>query len=129
MVQDKGLPTPLSATLPGVPITISDANDQNPTFNTTRYDFRVRENQDNVLVGTVYAEDLDDYKRTCYGLGRFHTPSVAFRHLLANSARFSYATEGTLFISAQLSSDAVSALRKVRVLIRVWKQPSIQART
>ena len=70
MVQDKGLPTPLSATLPGVPITISDANDQNPTFSTTRYDFRVRENQDNVLVGTVYAEDLDDYKRTCYGLGR-----------------------------------------------------------
>ena len=34
-----------------------------------------------------------------------------------NSARFSYATEGALFISAQLSSDAVSALRKVRVLI------------
>ena len=35
-----------------------------------------------------------------------------------NSARFSYATEGALiFISAQLSTDAVSALRKVRVLI------------
>jgi len=30
---------------------------------------------------------------------------------------FCYATEGALFISAQLSSDAVSALRKVRVLI------------
>ena len=35
-----------------------------------------------------------------------------FRHLPPNSA-----TEGALFISAQLSSDAVSALRKVRVLI------------
>ena len=46
-----------------------------------------------------------------------HTPSIAFRHLPPNSARFSYATEGVLFISAQLSSDAVSALRKVRVLI------------
>ena len=45
-----------------------------------------------------------------------HTPSIAFRHLPPNSARFSYATEGVLFISAQLSSDAVSALRKVRVL-------------
>ena len=33
------------------------------------------------------------------------------------TARFSYTTEGALFISAQLSSDAVSALRKVRVLI------------
>ena len=44
------------------------------------------------------------------------TPSIAFRHLPPNSARFSYATEGALFISAQLSSDAVSALRKVRVL-------------
>jgi len=45
-----------------------------------------------------------------------HTPSIAFRHLSPNSARYSYATEGALFISAQLSSDAVSALRKVRVL-------------
>ena len=44
-------------------------------------------------------------------------PSIAFRHLPPNSARFSYATEGALFISAQLSSDAVSALRKVPVLI------------
>ena len=46
-----------------------------------------------------------------------HTPSIAFRHLPPNSARFSSATEGALFISAQLSNDAVSALRKVRVLI------------
>ena len=58
-----------------------------------------------------------------------HTPSTAFRHLPPNSARFSYATEGALFISAQLSTDAVSTLRKVRVLIRLWKQPSAQART
>ena len=55
-----------------------------------------------------------------------HTPSAAFRHLPPNSARFSYATEGALFISAQLSSDAVSALRKVRVLTRLSKQPSAQ---
>ena len=45
------------------------------------------------------------------------TPSMPFRHLHPNSARFSYATEGALFISAQLSTDAVSALQKVRVLI------------
>ena len=50
------------------------------------------------------------------GLDR-HTPSIAFRHLPPNSARFSYATKGALFISAQLSTDAVSALRNVRVLI------------
>ena len=49
--------------------------------------------------------------------GADHTPSIAFRHLPPNSARFSYATEGALFISAQLSTDTVSALRKVRVLI------------
>ena len=47
----------------------------------------------------------------------FHTPSIAFRHLPPNSARFGYATEGALFISPQLSTDAVSALRKVWVLI------------
>ena len=52
-------------------------------------------------------------------LGCFHslTPSIAFGHLPPNSARFSYATEGALFISTQLSTDAVNALRKVRVLI------------
>ena len=49
--------------------------------------------------------------------GPLHTPSIAFRHLPPNSARFGYATEETLFISVQLSSDAVNALRKVRVLI------------
>ena len=48
---------------------------------------------------------------------REHTPSTAFRHLPPNSARFSYATEGALFIFAQLSSDTVRALRKVRVLM------------
>ncbi len=50
------------------------------------------------------------------GSGTNHTPSIAFRHLPPNSARFSHVTEGTLFISAQLSTDAVSALRKVCVL-------------
>ena len=41
-----------------------------------------------------------------------HTPSIAFRHFPPNSARSGYATEGALFISAQLSTDAVSALRR-----------------
>ena len=40
---------------------------------------------------------------------KLYTPCIAFRHLPPNSARFSYATEGALFISAQLSSDMVSA--------------------
>ena len=31
--------------------------------------------------------------------------SIAFRHLPPHSARFGYATEGTLFISAQLSVE------------------------
>ena len=47
------------------------------------------------------------------GLGTDHTPSIAFRHHPPNSARPSDATKGALFFSAQLSTDAVSALRKV----------------
>ena len=40
------------------------------------------------------------------------------------------ATEGAqLLISAQLSTDAVSALRKVWVLIRPLKRQTLQART
>ena len=86
----------------------------------------------------VELSPITDYRETSstiarllgiHGHGRRHTPSIAFRHLPPNSARFSYATEGALFISAQLSSDAVSALRKVRVLIRLWTQPSAQVRT
>ena len=47
-----------------------------------------------------------------------HSDSVAFRHHVPpNSARFNDATERALFISAQLSTGAVSALRKVWVLI------------
>ena len=34
-----------------------------------------------------------------------HTLSIAFQHLPPNSARFGYATEGTLFTSAQLSVE------------------------
>ena len=49
----------------------------------------------------------------------YHTPSTAFRHLLPKSARFGYTTEGALFISMQLSTDAVSTLWKVWVLIRL----------
>ena len=44
---------------------------------------------------------------------------LAFRHLPPNSARTGYATEGALFIPAQLSIDAVSALPKVWVLTKI----------
>ena len=40
-----------------------------------------------------------------------HTPSTTFQHLPPNSARFSYATEGALFISAQLSTDTAPSER------------------
>ena len=74
-----------------------------------------------------YASSCSVYE--CVSMCACHTPSIAFRHLPPNSARFGYATEGALFISAQLSTDAVSALRKVWVQVRLWKQPSAQART
>ena len=59
--------------------------------------------------------------------GASHTPSIAFQHLPPNSARYGYTTKGALFISAQLSTDAVSALRNVWVSL--WKQHSAQAPT
>ena len=51
------------------------------------------------------------------GVGSDHTLSISFRHLPPNSARTGYALKRALFISEQLSTDAVSALRKVWVLI------------
>ena len=79
------------------------------------------ENRENTIVNVVLLRPV-----VC-SQGRHHIPSIAFRHLPPNSARFSYATEGALFISAQLSTDAVSALRKVSVLIKTveaTKRPS-----
>ena len=47
---------------------------------------------------------------TAHPLPAWHTgvdpPSIAFWHLPPNSARSGYATEGALFISTQLSTDA-----------------------
>ena len=51
-----------------------------------------------------------------------HTPGIAFRHLPPNSARFGYATEGSLFTSVQLSNDAVSNLRKA---VEATQSPSM----
>ena len=45
------------------------------------------------------------------------TSTILRASLSGASARIGYATEGALFISAQLSTDAVNVLRKVRVLI------------
>ena len=56
----------------------------------------------------------------------FTTPSFAFRHFPPNSARIGYATDRAFFISGQLSTDAVSAPRKVWVLIKQQKQHSVQ---
>ena len=39
-----------------------------------------------------------------------HTPSIAFQQLPPNSARFSYTTEGALFISFQLSIEPTDDL-------------------
>ena len=58
----------------------------------------------------------DLHKSTFIPLWLRHTLSITFRQLPPNSARFSYATEGALFISMQLSSNVVSALQKVQVL-------------
>ena len=56
--------------------------------------------------------------------------SITFRHHPPDSARTGYATKGALFISAQqlLSTNAVSARRRL-MLISLWKQHSVQART
>ena len=61
-----------------------------------------------------------------------HSPSIAFRHLPPNSARFSYATEGALFISAQLSTDAVSAPPKglgTNMTVEAAKRPITHVNT
>ena len=56
-----------------------------------------------------------------------HTLSITFQHLPQNSARIGYTTEEALFISVQVSTDAVSTLWKVlKLVIRLWKQHSVQ---
>ena len=57
------------------------------------------------------------------------TYRVSLSGTFLQTAKIGYATEGALFVSAQLSTDAVSALEKVWVLIRLWKQHSVQTPT
>ena len=59
-----------------------------------------------------------------------HTPNIAFRQLPLNLAIIAgHATERALSTSAQLSTDAVGALRKVWVVRRLCKQHRVQAHT
>ena len=70
-----------------------------------------------IRVRSANGSSLGNFPTTFASQLRLHTPSVAFRHLPPNSSRsIGYATVAALFISAQLSTDAVSALRKVWVL-------------
>ena len=51
---------------------------------------------------------------------------VTFSSLVAIFFWFANGPEGAFFFSAKLSTDDVSALRKVWVLIRRWKQHNVQ---
>ena len=81
-----------------------------------------------IAPGACVTQTVDWENKSLGALGRSHlcqycghTPSVTFWHLPPNSARFGYAIDGPLFTSAQLTTDTVSALGKVWVLIRLWE--------
>ena len=57
-----------------------------------------------------------------------HTPSIAFRHLPPNSARFSYTTKGALYLHAAVQQHG-QCPPKGLVLIWLWKQPTAKACT
>ena len=63
-----------------------------------------------------------------YRQGLSHTPSIAFRHLPPNSARFSYATKGALYLHAAVQQHG-QCPPKGLVLIWLWKQPTAKACT
>ena len=73
------------------------------------------------------------FRLICFVFGSSQvTPQASLSGTIPpNSAIISCATEGALFISAHLSTDSVSALPKVWVLMRLWKQLtySVKART
>ncbi|XP_076446801.1 cadherin-23-like [Babylonia areolata] len=72
IAQDKGVPNIRYSKPLRIRIDIDDGNDNPPKFNVTEYHFVVPEGQEGVRVGQVYAQDLDDFKRTCYTLDGKH---------------------------------------------------------
>ena len=48
-----------------------------------------------------------------WGVEACRTLSITFQHRPPNSARTGYTTKAALFVSVQLSTDTVSAIRKV----------------
>ena len=93
-------------------------NERKPARQRTKNESRLDKEQRTKAGSTKNKERKPARQRTKAGRtknesGRITLRAPHFRHLPPNSARFSYATEGVLFISAQLSTDAVSALRKI----------------
>ena len=70
------------------------------------------------MANSSVVEHLTDPKTERQIEGCGHTPSNAFWHLPPNSGRIGYDTKGARFISMQLSTDMVRALKKIWVLIR-----------
>ena len=68
-----------------------------------------------VKLDAGHTEDL--WKPRCVCV--MHILSIAVRHFPPNSARTGYVTEGALFITVQLSTNVVSALWKVWILVRL----------
>ena len=77
----------------------------------------------NVTVNTCMSTSRYDGRRGWGGVV-YHTPSIAFRHLPPNSARFGYATEGAFFISTQLSNDTLNTGIIILVVIVYNLSPS-----
>ena len=71
----------------------------------------------------------DQTCKTCSSVKDLSTLRALLSGSFLQTARFSYATKGALFISAQLSTDMVGTFQKVWVLIWLWKQWNTQAHT
>nr|KAG5709455.1 hypothetical protein BaRGS_023137 [Batillaria attramentaria] len=98
---DHGEPQ-LSSTV-NVIILVNDTNDNSPTFNVTHFFFSVAENDVNVVVGTVLAEDPDENKRTCYALAG---ESSDFFKIDANDAQ-----EGVITLIKPLDRETIGQER------------------
>ena len=54
----------------------------------------------------------------------YHTDWASLSDTFLQTARSGYTTEGALFLSTQLSTNAVSTFQKIWVVIRLWRNIS-----
>ncbi|XP_044062276.1 cadherin-related family member 2 isoform X3 [Siniperca chuatsi] len=110
---DKG--TPSLSTMVTVIINIEDVNDNTPQFNASSYEFSVKEGEKGAIVGSVYAEDLDQTKD--YNRISFSIIDGSFGSFIIRTFAEKQGYRGNITVDPDIELDYESARKQFRLRV------------